>query len=85
MQVQSPPKQFHENLPVNGQMTIGKTTVPLILKKSQDDQSKSVTTTQNAATPKKSQNLAYITDDGQVKLEYSYILFKLLSRQKYFF
>ena len=54
-------------------MTIGKTTVPLILKKSQDDQSKVVT------TPKKSQNLAYITDDGQVKLEYSYILFKLLS------
>ena len=52
-------------------MTIGKTTVPLILKKSQDDQSKAVTTTQNAATPKKSQNLAYITDDGQVKLEYS--------------
>ena len=66
--MQSPPKQFHENLPVNG-----KTTVPLILKKSQDDQNKVVTATQNAATPKKSQNLAYITDDGQVKLEYSYI------------
>ena len=66
-------------------MTIGKTTVPLILKKSQDDQSKVVTTTQNVATSKKSQNLAYITDDGQVKLEYSYVLFKLLSRQIYFF
>ena len=74
-QVQSPPKQFHENLPVNGQMTIGKTTVPLILKKSQDDQSKVLTTSQNVATPKKSQNLAYITDDGQVKFEYSYIFF----------
>ena len=72
-QVQSPLKQFHENLPVNGQMTIGKTTVPLILKKSQDDQSKAVTTSQNVATPKKSQNLAYITDDGQVKLDYLYI------------
>ena len=56
-------------------MTIGKTTVPLILKKSQDDQSKVVTTSQNVATPKKSQNLAYITDDGQVKFEYSYIFF----------
>ena len=53
-------------------MTIGKTTVPLILKKSQDEQSKVVTTTQNVATPKKSQNLAYITDDGQVKLDYFY-------------
>ena len=48
-------------------MTIGKTTVPLILKKSQDDQSKVVTATQNVATPKKSQNLAYITDDIKVK------------------
>ena len=66
-------------------MTIGKTTVPLILKKSQDDQSKVVTTTQNVATSKKSQNLAYITDDGQVKIEYSYILFKFLPGLIYFF
>ena len=60
-------------------MTIGKTTVPLILKKSQNDQSKFVTTTQNAATPKTSQNLAYITDDGQVKL--NYILLQLQAKK----